>query len=111
MRFDSFPWDSHDCKFQLGSYSFPENILVYKTIEVFHDDSAKNVILDYSLGVSGLDFEDQFTNGAHRGFNYSMAGFQLCLRRHAVKYLMNYYFPSGLFVLTSWVKRIKDFCT
>lgn len=35
--------------------------------------------------------------------NYSVAGFKLNFRRKSANYIFNYYIPSGLFVLVSWM--------
>merc|ERR1712037_231445 len=35
--------------------------------------------------------------------NYSIGGFQFKFKRHMGKYVWNYHFPSGLFVVVSWV--------
>ena len=35
--------------------------------------------------------------------NYSLAGFEMVLVRHVMHYIINYYLPSGLFVVVSWI--------
>jgi len=35
--------------------------------------------------------------------NYSVAGFQLRLRRKVSHYIITYYLPSGMFVIVSWI--------
>jgi hypothetical protein len=35
--------------------------------------------------------------------NHSLAGFEMILVRHISHYIINYYLPSGLFVVVSWI--------
>ena len=35
--------------------------------------------------------------------NYSVAGFELTLRRKISHYIITYYLPSGMFVIVSWI--------
>ena len=35
--------------------------------------------------------------------NFSIAGFEVRLKRHSMKYIIYNYFPSGLFVCLSWI--------
>ena len=35
--------------------------------------------------------------------NYSVTGFQLTLRRKMSHYIITYYFPTGMFVIVSWI--------
>ena len=62
----------------------------------------KKTVLDYYLQVEKLKEEDlQWTTDFN--LTYSLAGFEMKFQRHATKYLVVYYLPSGLFVVTSWV--------
>ena len=64
----------------------------------------KNTALDYDLQVVKLKREDlyYYWEGTHS--NYSLAGFKMKFKRHATKYIVDYYLPSGLFVVISWVR-------
>ena len=42
-----------------------------------------------------FDFSDRM--------NFTNAGFDLRMTRYKMKYIINYYIPSGLFVVVSWV--------
>ena len=46
-----------------------------------------------------------FLNAAFYSFpgNYSVAGFELTLRRKVSHYIITYYLPSGMFVIVSWI--------
>ena len=35
--------------------------------------------------------------------NYSVTGFELTLRRKMAFYIITYYFPTGMFVIVSWI--------
>jgi hypothetical protein len=51
---------------------------------------------------SGLPDHDRIFVGGVLG-NYSLAGFEMVLVRHVMHYIINYYLPSGLFVVVSWI--------
>ena len=64
-------------------------------------------VLDYSVDVYHLPesrqkktFHDEDLGFSH---SQSFAGFELHLKRKANKYLQNYFVPSGLLVVISWV--------
>ena len=59
-------------------------------------------MLDYDIEISPLDDEDKVFIGGSLG-NYSLAGFEMVLRRHVSHYIITYYLPSGLFVVVSWI--------
>ena len=75
----------------------------FQTILHYNEQEKKRTILDYHLQVKELKEEDLqwYWEGTNR--NYSLAGFEMKLKRHATKYIVEYYLPSGLFVITSWV--------
>ena len=58
-------------------------------------------MLDYE---TSLERVDQFnSSGTDPNKYYSMVGFRIKLKRHYLKYLINWYFPSLIFVLVSWM--------
>ena len=59
-------------------------------------------MLDYDITIKGLKEEDKIFVGGALG-NYSLAGFEMVLVRHVSHYIINYYLPSGLFVVVSWI--------
>jgi hypothetical protein len=59
-------------------------------------------VLDYDITINRLRDEDRIFVGGALG-NYSLAGFEMILRRHVSHYIINYYLPSGLFVVVSWI--------
>ena len=67
-----------------------------------YNDARKNTILDYKVDIIPLKPNERTYVWLNIG-NYSLTGFEMHLQRHYMKYLFNYYLPSGLFVITSWV--------
>jgi len=66
-----------------------------------YNDTRKNTILDYQVEIYPLKPEDRTYIWLNIG-NYSLTGFEMKLTRNYMKYLFNYYLPSGLFVIVSW---------
>ena len=62
------------------------------------------VLLDYDIEIHDLDQKDKIYYWEGTGSNYSLAGFELEFRRYKLQYIIQYYIPSGLFVVVSWVK-------
>ena len=92
------------CKFEVGSYTYDTSYLKFETI-LNHDSTAeKKTVLDYDLQVKNLKEEDSQWHWEGTNKNYSLGGFEMNFQRHTAKYVVEYYFPSGLFVATSWVR-------
>ena len=102
MRFESYPLDQQTCHFKVGSYAYDNTKMVFSNNLLQYDDSLRNTILDYSVALTELKPEDSLFIWQDIG-NYSQTGYEMVLRRNSLKYLVNYYLPSGLFVLVSWV--------
>ena len=62
----------------------------------------RSIVLDYGIEIKELRHEDRIFVGGSLG-NYSLAGFEMILSRHVSHYIINYYLPSGLFVVVSWI--------
>ena len=62
----------------------------------------RSIVLDYDITINKLREQDRIFVGGSLG-NYSLAGFEMILRRHVSHYIINYYLPSGLFVVVSWI--------
>ena len=104
MRFDKFPLDQQTCKFTLGSYSYNDEVMVFKTRAAGYaaPKVSNNIALDYHIEIKQLKKDD--TNLDYGGLgNYSLAGFELVLHRYVSTYIITYYLPSGLFVIVSWI--------
>ena len=90
------------CKFEMGSYSYHTKYMKFITVLDYTHDYMK-AVLDYDLDIKPLKEDDLEWFGSGTGYNYSMAGFEMTFRRHGMKYIVDYYLTSGLFVVISWV--------
>ena len=106
MRFEKYPLDYQVCKFKVGSYAYDENKMKFAANLLQYNDDLRNTILDYSVQILPLKDEDSLFIWQDIG-NYSLTGFEMRLKRNSLKYLVNYYLPSGLFVIVSWVKKTE----
>ena len=92
---------SQFCQFALGSYSHKFNEMSF-SIYKFENLVAKktSTILDYDVTLERIDqgnisfAEDEL---------YSTVGFRILLTRRFKKYLTNFYLPSLIFVIVSWM--------
>jgi len=101
MSFNSFPMDVQVCVFQVGSFNYATNKLLFRDEFLPVKEEAIRSILDYDINIYPLNPED--TSYTALNMNYSVAGFQLVLTRKASFYVVTYYLPSGLFVVVSWI--------
>ena len=62
----------------------------------------RSIVLDYDITINKLRENDRIFEGGSLG-NFSLAGFEMILHRHVSHYIINYYLPSGLFVVVSWI--------
>ena len=83
----------------------------YKTYDLSYDFNQRKTIPDYRIEVNPLKEEDSFYEwnfGSMSTVNMSLAGFELSLQRNIQKYLVNYYLPSGILVVVSWVRSNEN---
>ena len=83
----------------------------YKNYDLSYDFNQRKTIPDYRIEVNPLKEEDSFYEwnfGSMSTVNMSLAGFELSLQRNIQKYLVNYYLPSGILVVVSWVRSHKN---
>jgi len=102
MLFDSFPLDTQRCKFQVGSYSYDMNRMVFDVSTLGYIQKTQSIILDYEIVIKDLKKSDRIFEAGALG-NFSLAGFEMTLSRHVMSYIITYYLPSGLFVVVSWI--------
>ena len=69
--------------------------------EFIADQSQIRSVLDYSIQIQKLPQSKQ--NYEALTGNYSVAGFELTLKRKISHYIITCYLPSGMFVLVSWI--------
>ena len=91
----------------MASYAYGLEKMQYSTNLINYNDSERNTILDYSIDIVPLSEEDTIFYWLDIA-NYSVTGFQINLQRNTLKYLVNYYLPSGLFVVVSWVWKLMQ---
>ena len=128
MDFTWYPFDEHNCEILFQTMKGHEMDL--KTLiegPEFGYFMMQNAILDYSVTFDSLPLdstsrsfttsEDQLCMSKYivcvpkkmkeewksMGTVYSMTGFVIKLRRKWTKQILVYYFPSALFVFSSWV--------
>ena len=65
-----------------------------------HGHFQASTILDFEAELEPIHKHNLIFPNGH---NFSMVGFRIALDRHSQKYFINYYVPSGIFVLASWV--------
>ena len=97
------------CKFSVGSYAYDMRHIKFETYQRKDKDPKieGKVLLDYDIEIHDLDQVDKIYYWEGTGSNYSLAGFELEFRRYKLQYIIQYYIPSGLFVVVSWVKTIQ----
>ena len=136
MRFNNFPLDKQVCKFKVATYielKSRSNCKGWKLCLWWHQDdihslsallwwlSEKHYIglhnkvrsaiqLDYMHScfqrLQALKPEDSFFEWTSINSNYSLTGYEMVLNRNSLKYIVNYYLPSGLFVLGKYILTI-----
>ena len=102
MAFDTYPLDQHVCDFKLGSSKMDSSKINYTLSSLtFHKDEQVS-LLDYTPEVHPLpDFKKLWTE--YGNLTWYSTGCEIRLNRNVKKYIINYYIPSGLLVLVSWV--------
>lgn len=101
MTFNSFPLDVQVCLFQVGSFNYDNTKMVFVDEFEYEDEAQVRSVLDYAVEIKKLP-ESQQNYVAITG-NYSVAGFELTLRRKVSHYIITCYLPSGMFVIVSWI--------
>jgi len=105
MRFDKFPLDTQTCKFRVGSYSYDMSKMHFITKNAGYASLGHHgrPVLDYDIiSIMALAPENSVLDYGSLG-NFSLAGFEMVLSRHVSTYIITYFFPSGLFVIVSWM--------
>ena len=82
-----------------------DHVLSYREIDFDANDQIG--VLDYSVDVYHLPDSRQkrtfYEDDPELRHSQSFAGFEVHLKRKPNKYLQNYFVPSGLLVVISWV--------
>ena len=106
MRFNSFPMDVQVCIFQVGSFNYAVDKLIFTDEFIPVKEEAVRSILDYEIEIFPLTPEERQYSALN--MNYSVAGFKLVLARKMSFYVVTYYLPSGLFVVVSWISFLVN---
>ena len=99
MTFDRFPFDLHDCPFQISSY-YGTKDTVNCTSE-YEYEKQRQRSLQYLIDVDGL-------SAKHRSYSvdgryFSTCGVNILLNRTKVQILFQVYVPATLLAIVSWV--------
>ena len=86
--------------YQVGSFNYDNSKMVFVD-EFIAPDSQIRSVLDYSVKIRKLPEEKQ--NYVAITGNYSVAGFEMTLKRKVSHYIITCYLPSGMFVIVSWI--------
>jgi len=107
MRFDNFPLDTQTCPFRVGSYSYDMTKMHFVIKNAGYASLGRHgrPVLDYEMELQPLASEYSVLNYGALG-NFSVAGFEMVLTRHVSTYIINYFLPSGLFVVFSWLSHL-----
>ena len=108
MRFQKYPLDHQFCLFQLGSFIHNDSAMNFYLKRLSFQNSTQfkqnSVVLDYDISIFNLSEENR--NHYHPVYgNYTLTGFEMKMQRKISKYVINYYIPSGIFVIVSWVSH------
>ena len=106
MQFDNYPMDKQHCPFQVGSFSHNGSYMTFHLDKYVDMNEFQTSVLDYHIEKSELREEYTKFHWAGSVNNYSLTGFEMHLQRKVHNYITNYYLPSGLFVVVSWVKKM-----
>lgn len=103
FRFEQYPLDVQICPVHIGSYAFDEKNMKFRNQVLNYDDviNQRKIIHDYDIKVTPLNEEERTYVWLDIG-NFSLTGFKVQLTRNYMKYVFNYFLPSGLFVVVSW---------
>lgn len=80
MRFDKFPLDTQQCKFQVGSYSYDDTKMTFTTQHAGYQapKQVNSIALDYAINIKPLREEDQvFLGGALGKLSYQIQTLEL----------------------------------
>ena len=103
FRFDEYPFDKQHCPFQVGSYIYNASYLTFRVAKFIDMIEYSTSVLDYGT-IEKMDLRDEYKVFSWSMYNnYSLAGYEMHMRRKSKRYIFNFYLPSSLFVIVSWV--------
>ena len=112
MNFTDYPMDENSCYFTLGSYKplnkSQQRFELYKFPNMAGNPLEFDVMqqiarLDFTICVKELPKHKETIK--HIGGIYQRTGFEIKFKRKFNRYIDDYYLPSGILVVLSWVSK------
>ena len=101
-QFDHFPFHSHDCFLEVTTYSMNNSTAWFKSTRSSLVNDLKS--LDYHVTAELILGEDAYKQGiVDNSAFFSIVGIKFHLKHKWTKYIMLYYIPTTLIVITSWI--------
>ena len=102
MTFERYPFDSHRCIFNHGSFTYPSDTI--DCIAVTSYDKEKQRTLQYRLEIKDLPHESSVIQS--NGRNWTTCGFSIDMKREKTQILCQVYLTSTILVILSWASFI-----
>ena len=107
MIFESYPMDEQICYFLIGSpkhLEYSGQLFSANPNNPMKFDNSQQVALQgYRLEINRLD-KELYLDSTYE-LHYQRTGFEIKFQHNFWKFLMNYYIPSGILVIFSWVSE------
>ena len=106
MSFENFPFDSQKCDLLITSYSGTDTEITFKfnSIDYRINDQVSHLKYHITDVQPVKEYKSEFLKADGSKGNWSITGFSVLLSRKRMKYIVDYFMPSGLLVIISWVK-------
>ena len=99
MDFSKYPYDTHRCKYLMGSTVYPDSLMAFNSSYSFSPDFQRP--LQYQIDIEDLTPKEKLT--IYASGNYSVAGFWIKLERKIISHILQIIMPSAMFVVVSWI--------
>ncbi len=104
MAFHNYPFDSHICLFQVGSYFYSKDIV--SCTSVFNDPMSLLRQRNLRHRISFVDLHQNETVIHIESGKYAACGFRVLIDRKRHQMIYQIYLPCFLFVCVSWVSFV-----
>ena len=112
MTFESYPLDEQTCYFLIGSPTHLEySGQFFATDKIKFNNSQQVSSQSYEFKINQLpeskrlSLDQEIWSRYGIKYHYQRSGFEIKFQHNFWKYLMNYYIPSGILVIFSWVSE------
>ena len=107
MIFESYPMDEQTCHFLIGSDKYLElSGQVFSANRIRFEKSEQVALQVYRIKVNcHLPQDMKLSYVSKDDMHYQRTGFEIKFQHNFWKYLMNYYIPSGISAIFSWVSE------